>query len=417
MNLQASIIPHIIDQHAEEAAFLWLLRSNAVHAPHYDLQDLAKLDDRVEAHIDGLRIAGDYGWQVSLENMQAKEPGEIFTAAVLALEGSDIERINQVYAAVEDCPETNGGLISALGWVDSKMLQGKVNGLLNSDKPFWQRVGIAACAVHRVDPGRYLEQSIADADLALRCRTLRTTGELGRIDLLPTILQQLHEDDAKVRFRAAWASVLLGNHGAARDALQSVVLQDTSHAEGALQVVARVLKPADSNDLLKQVAQQEGRERLVVSGAGISGNPYYIPWLIKQMENPELARLAGEAFSMITGVDIAYEDLETDLPEDYQAGPTENPDDENVDLDPDEDLPCPDPVLIEQWWQQRKQQYTAGKRYLMGKPVAEMHCRAVLKTGTQRQRSAAAMELALMHPEAVLFETRAVGKKQIRMLS
>ena len=52
-------IPHIIDQHAEEAAFLWLLRSNAVSAPHYDLDDLSGLDERVEAHIDGLRIAGD----------------------------------------------------------------------------------------------------------------------------------------------------------------------------------------------------------------------------------------------------------------------------------------------------------------------------------------------------------------------
>ena len=417
MNQQASIIPHIIDQHAEEAAFLWLLRSNAVHAPHYDLRDLAKLDDRVEAHIDGLRIAGDYGWQVSLENMQAMEPGEIFTAAILALEGSDIERINQVYATVEECPEADVGLISALGWVDSKLLQGKVSGLLNSDKPYWRRVGIAACAVHRVDPGKYLEQSIADADVQLRCRALCTAGELGRVDLLPAILEQLYHEETTVRFWAAWAAVLLGNHGSAMDALQAMIFQDPGSAERALQLVLRALKPAGANDLLKQVALDEERMRLVVSGAGVSGNPYYIPWLIKQMENPQLARLAGEAFSLITGADIAYEDLETDLPEDFQAGPTENPEDDNVDLDPDEDLPCPDALLIENWWQRHKQQFVAGKRYLLGKPVTEKHCQTVLKTGTQRQRHAAAMELALMRPEAVLFETRAVGKKQMRMLS
>lgn len=68
-----------------------------------------------------------------------------------------------------------------------------------------------------------------------------------------------------------------------------------------------MLKPDAANDLLKQVALQEESGRLVVSGAGIAGNPYYIPWLIEQMENPELARLAGEAFSLITGTDIAYE--------------------------------------------------------------------------------------------------------------
>lgn len=225
MRQQAPIIPHIIDQHAEEAAFFWLLRSNAVSAPHYDLQDLAKLDERVEAHLDGLRIAGDHGWEVSLENMQAREPGEVFTAAVLALEGTAIERINQVYAAVAECPETVDGLVSALGWVDSKLLQGKVNGLLNSGSPFWRRVGIAACAAHRVDPGRYLQQAIADDDLPLRCRALRTAGELGRVDLLPAILQQLHQEDAAIRFWAAWTAVLRGNHGAAMDALQAVVLQ------------------------------------------------------------------------------------------------------------------------------------------------------------------------------------------------
>jgi len=56
------IIESIVSQHAEEAAFLWLLRDLAVAAPHYSLQDLADLDERVEAHIDGLRVAGDPGW-------------------------------------------------------------------------------------------------------------------------------------------------------------------------------------------------------------------------------------------------------------------------------------------------------------------------------------------------------------------
>jgi len=48
----------IVDQHSEEAAFLGLLRSIAVHEPHYDLNHLTTLDNRIEAHLDGLRIAG-----------------------------------------------------------------------------------------------------------------------------------------------------------------------------------------------------------------------------------------------------------------------------------------------------------------------------------------------------------------------
>ncbi len=72
----------IIEQHSEEAAFLWLLRGSAVSAPHYKLKDLAKLDDRIDAHIDGLRIAEDAGWEILKKQLEEHpEPGEAFAAA------------------------------------------------------------------------------------------------------------------------------------------------------------------------------------------------------------------------------------------------------------------------------------------------------------------------------------------------
>jgi hypothetical protein len=71
--------------------------------------------------------------------------------------------------------------------------------------------------------------------------------------------------------------------------------------------------------------------RLAVIGVGVIGDPVSIPWLIEQMTISELARVAGEAFTMITGVDIAYEDLEDEWPEGFDAGPTEDPEDKNGD--------------------------------------------------------------------------------------
>lgn len=56
------IIAEIVSQHVEEAAFLWLLRSNAIRQPHYALKDLAKLDDRVEAHLVLRHIWMDCAW-------------------------------------------------------------------------------------------------------------------------------------------------------------------------------------------------------------------------------------------------------------------------------------------------------------------------------------------------------------------
>ena len=152
-------------------------------------------------------------------------------------------------------------------------------------------------------------------------------------------------------------------------------------------------------------------------GVGIGGDPFYVPWLITQMDMPEVARVAGEAVTMIVGVDLAYDDLEGEWPEGFEAGPTDNPEDENVAMDADEDLPWPDRQLVQKWWDANKNRSTSGQRYLVGQPITAEHCQDVLRTGCQRQRNAAALELALMDPEAPLFETRAPGFRQRRQLA
>ena len=95
---------------------------------------------------------------------------------------------------------------------------------------------------------------------------------------------------------------------------------------------------------------------------------------------------------------------------------SDDPEDEDVAMDPDEDLPWPDLQLVHGWWDANKSRFTSGRRYLVGKPVTMEHCQHVLRNGYQRQRNAAALELALMEPDAPLFETRAPGFRQQRQL-
>lgn len=410
------VIPHIIDQHAEEAAFLWLLRDQAVSAPHYSLKDLAKLDNRVEAHIDGLRIAGDLGWETAQNNLTAKEPGEVFVAGVLALEETKIERLNVLYQTVEQAPETVRGFISAFGWVEPQNLRGKVNGLLVSANPLWRRVGIAACAIHRVDPGKFLDQCLNDDNPQLRARAARAAGELGRTDLKPALLDQVNQQNSDAGFWPAWSAVRLGDRGKGLDALRNRIVAGRDFSRQAGQMACHALDLAAVKELLKDLVN-ENRIRSAIVGAGASGDPGYIPWLVKQMESPKLARTAGEAFSFISGVDIVYEDLEGELQKQDAAGPTEVPEDEDVEMDPDEDLPVPDPILMERWWKQHQHNFQPHVRYLSGKPIAQAHCQEILKVGKQRHRQAAALNLALMQPAKPLFATQAMGKQQQGWLS
>lgn len=52
-----AVIPLTVSQHGEEAVFPWLLRDHAVTNTHYDLNELYGIENRLEAHIDGLRVA------------------------------------------------------------------------------------------------------------------------------------------------------------------------------------------------------------------------------------------------------------------------------------------------------------------------------------------------------------------------
>lgn len=412
------MVVDVVEQHAEEASFLWLLRAAAVAAPHYKLPHLARLDNRVEAHIDGLRVAGEAGWELLVEQLTHEEAGEVFAAGVLALESRDEARIARVLEVAERVPETVRGFVSALGWVERSQLQGTVKGLLDASSPFLRRLGIAACAVHRVDVGTALTDALTDADPALRARALKVAGELGRADLLESLRARLREDeDERCRFWAAWSAVLVGDRGRALELLQLTAMVASPLQMGAIGLAPRVLAGEAGRGWLKALSEDAGRLRALITAVGAFGDPYYVPWLIGLMRTPAVARLAGEAFAMITGVDLAYQDLEGERPEGFEAGPTENPEDEDVAMDPDEDLAWPDPELVGRWWNEHSAGFTPGTRYLCGKPVAAPHCQEVLRTGYQRQRIAAALELALMRPNAALFPTSAPAFRQKKLLA
>jgi uncharacterized protein (TIGR02270 family) len=340
-------ISHIIQQHAEEAAHLRLVCSVLLSAPHVKLHHLRRLDDRLAAHLDGLAVAGEYGSSVCEAALESPGAGEAFAATVRAIEEKDDQLLDKLFALVTAVPPAQPGLISAFGWVSSQLLQGIGVRLLASPEPFKREVGIAACIMHRVDPDAALDTAVTDPDAQLRARALRAAGELGRRDLLAVCTAALADEDAACRFWAAHSAVLLGDRAAAVESLMAIALQEGPHRVAALRLLLKVISLLQANELLKVLARNPSDIRLLTQGAGIVGDPYYVPWLIRQMEDLKLARLAGESFSFITGLDLAYLDLERKPPEGVEFGPNDNPEDDNVAMDEDDSLPWPDPVKIQ----------------------------------------------------------------------
>lgn len=407
------VVKGIISEFADEAAFLWFLRSRAVDEPHYSLDDLARLDERLDAQLDGLRVAGGGGWERCKESLGSSNPAECFVPGVLAFESGETERVQVMLDAVDNNYAKARVLISALGWLSYERACPELEKLLVSESPMHRYIGIAASAIHRHDPGHPLDKAVNDPDVLLMARGLRAHGELAReIKITSSRLREnLTDDDEGIRFSSAWSAALAGNDEAVA-VLKDFVCTDSPYKDKALKTALRRMAPAAALSWQEQLAKSPQTIRCAVIGAGVIGDPVLVPWIIEKMKIPELARVAGEAFTMITGADIDQEELRSRRPEGFAAGPNDDPDDENVAMDADDNLPWPNSESIRLWWNEHKGTFQGGARYLLGKPIATEHLRHVLKTGCQRQRAAAALELALMQPGKPLFNVRAPGFRQ-----
>jgi uncharacterized protein (TIGR02270 family) len=411
-----SIIREVVEQHAEEAAFLWNLRDAATDQPHYTLRHLAALEERIEAHIDGLRVAGEAGVSIAWAQLDENPgPGELFVAAVAALERRDMPSLERALQLAKSAPASCPGLFGALGWVSRDALRGHVVTWLDDASPFRRLVGVVACSLHRTDLGSRMQQLIAD-EPSVRARALRLVGELGRMAVRDQVLDALEDHDEGCRFWAAWSAGLLGGRASAIPVLQSYAAGGGVFKWRALDLVVRLMDHDSAIAWIRQLGRESVHGRLVVTGIGILGDPVAVPWLIHKMRDPALARVAGESVSMITGWDLSEQGLDAKAPEGFTAGPTDDPADNNVAVDLDENLPWPDPLTIEARWDREHTRFTAGVRHLRGLPCTADCCNDVLRDGYQRQRRAAAYSLALGRAGRPLWNWRARSGIQITSL-
>ena len=409
-------IPIVVQQHVEDAAILRTTRTVLVRAPHVKLHHLRRLDDRLSAHLDGVAVAGEFGRRLAESALENAGVGEVFTAAVGAIDDKNLQALGKLVQLAEAVLESWRGLVSAFGWISATRLQGLVNGQLSSSEPGRQRLGITACAMHRVDPGDALQVGIASDVALLRARALQCAGEVGRRDLLPVCVKHLKDHDRTCAFAAAWAVSVLGGGKAARDVLLACCATSGPYRERAIGLLLLTTGADEGHALLKALAEDPAASTALIRATGVAGNTLYVPWLIERMADEGVARQAGEAFSLITGVDLALLDLEQRTPETLESGPNDNPEDENVEMDADGDLPRPDADKVEKWWTANAHRFHKGVRYFMGAPVTREHCIDVLKNGYQRERILAAHHLCLLNPGTPVFNTSAPAWRQQRLL-
>jgi len=409
--------PLWLAQHVEEITALFESRDLLLRTATHRLADLQSLDERMDAQLDSVRIVGAQKWPTLLRALNEPSPALIYLATIMAVEARDTARLQQLLALAETLPELRSGLLRALTWIAPDFTRPLVQPLLNTQSPFYWCAALHLLRQHQSHADTLFEWALSQPDVGLQAIALNATAEIGLMDLLPCCQRLLQSVDPEIHFLAARAAALLGDRNQSLMTLREIAVTDSPWQYEALSLLTLFLPVPDMQHLLTAIARQGGDARLLIQLAGMLGSTANIPSLLRLMENPAFARLAGYAFCTITGLDLEAQGLEGAAPEDVVAGPNDDPEHDKVESDPDEALPWPDVKKLAQWWLQNganfaAETHCAERRYLFGGPITRERCLHQLQHGWQSQRRMAALYLKAMAPASPLFLVDAPAWRQ-----
>lgn len=381
----------LVEQHAAECAALGMLRSHACHSPRHNRRDIDQLEARFAAHLDGMREAENTGWEVVLAAAVANpEIGEVMTliATALLVPEQSAVRLAQAFAALPDCPTViwyRGGMMAR--WLPDPLIVELMTKSMRAADTRQRAVALGAARQRGWAVPGLVVGSLRDPGLALMAAEV--AGALGDPVFRPALRTLLTSDDMPTRFAAAQALILRGEEPTAWRVAMWFAEADVSQRSKALDLLGRCAQPASMPAWINRLAGDPARHREALVLAAAWGDPQVLRWVAGRLRDPTTARLAGWVVTMITGIDLVEEDLSLAVEDD--DGITDDPEDPEVDPDPDHALPWPDAAAVEQRLAQMN--LTVGVRHLAGRLINQEACVAILNHGYQPQRWAAAVEL------------------------
>lgn len=410
-----AVLDTIFESYTELASLVEQRRASLAESS-FTFESLRHLDWRIDSMLDGLRVTGATGYERLMTTLASPTPDLIFVATVLTLENRNTRFLKQLLALAQADAGLQPAVFDAFAWVPLEFSQPLIAHFMATTSNLCRLLGLDLYRQHQVPADSVLEWALSQPDRIVQKLALDTVGENGLLDLLPQCLSLLNSPDQNTAFAAARACLLLGEYQRSSTLLLQFAQRQSAWQREALTLLTAQLPVTNANQVLSSLGQQGLDARLMVRMAGQLGDPANIPALLRLMQNPALSRLAGQAFCTITGLDLVEQSLDGTAPEEIKTGPTDDPDDINVESDPDEALPWPDQAKLVQWWSSNGSRFKAGVRYLQGREINRAQCLQVLQQGCQGQRQLAAIHLKSLDPASPLFRVDApVWRQQKRL--
>jgi uncharacterized protein (TIGR02270 family) len=404
------ILWDVIEEHLDEAAFLWLQWERALVSPGYVLREvMSGPEERLLAHVQGLLECGSPAVERLLLPALEEEPGRVCAAALVLLAEGMREQVDGLLGRLEDGDTVYRDCIQrVLVLVGGEALTSCLGALVQEGRApaLVLAHALGALSVRARDiPGLELGPFLSSTEPLLRASALRAAGRWNR-PLPPAELRSaLDAPSAAVRDSALEAGLLLGER-AAWEVCRHFVSSRLPGGGFAMRLLAMGGTPQDLQRLVSLLEVPELRED-ALRALGTSGRPEAVEACLPLLREKKVARLAGEVFSAITGVAVeAGPDEEEDAP--LRLAITEEEGAQGAELE----LPLPEPDAVEAAWKEERKRLVAETRYLHGQPLGAELLLRTLRQAPMRRRRDLALELAIRSRGKWRVDTRGFAHQQ-----
>jgi uncharacterized protein (TIGR02270 family) len=301
MGARGTYLPKVFEQHLSAVALVWARRRGALRSPAYTGEDVLEVDQLIEAHFDGLIAAGEDSIPL-LESELGGDALRAFASASTLLRVGTPDSLARVVDAFRSATGIKlDALRDALAHGPASALHSQLMSFFLSAPP---NVGAAAGEVLAFHGGfapgaEHIARFLRSEDPSARAGGWRIAAYC-RLPIGNEWYDAgLRDDDADAR-RAALQAAAWNGSPSFSAYCRDLIARPTPESIEPLVMMAAVAPPEDYQaieSIGSNAALGPGRYRVVAA----FGHPYFIDFLLREMENPDAVAVASAAFEKMTG--------------------------------------------------------------------------------------------------------------------
>jgi uncharacterized protein (TIGR02270 family) len=403
----------IFEEHLNEATWLWEQWEQSLDSALYSLEEVAEdTERRLQAHLAGLVYGGRPVAEALLIPALASDDvaaAAVATWALVQAEDADHQdTVIEVLSAADPLRRAvMGRALSLSPRVDlsrlvplwnsaAPELRALVLDIFGSREPAWIRDRLAL--------------ALRSGQAQLVAAGLRAVGRGRERAFLAHVQYALDAPHPEYLNELVSTALALGE----KRAWQLCRAVDISDDRGRF-VLGMLGASPDGNDraFVRRKIIEPALRQHVIWALGFSGDAESVEVLIQTLSDEGSARMAGEAISAITGLNISSAFESGD-----ESSATEevDPDGPPPVIAADAGLPLPSGCAVQEWWSRERARFRPGSRYVRGQPRTVETLRAALRTFPTWRRKCLITELSTLAGDAPMVDASGWARDQLAQL-